>query len=200
MSPPLQFAVTTTKHDVVALKYDICSLCEGHLYFRKHCYMYYIFFFFFGGMVWHAGSQFPDQGSNPALGTQSLNNWTTRDVRVFFYLNLCILFLVVLGLHCCTQAFSICDKQWLLFIALRWLLLLQSTGSRCTGFGHCSTWAPQLWLTGSVVVVHGLSRPMACGIFPDQGLNPCPLYWECRVLTIELPRTPLIFFFLINLT
>ena len=29
--------------------------------------------------------------------------------------------------------------------------------------------------TGSIVVVHGLSHPVACGIFPDQGLNPCPL-------------------------
>ena len=28
--------------------------------------------------------------------------------------------------------------------------------------------------TGSIVVVHGLSHPVACGIFPDQGLNPCP--------------------------
>ena len=33
--------------------------------------------------------------------------------------------------------------------------------------------APRLWSTGSVVVAHGLSCSMACGIFPDQGLNPC---------------------------
>ena len=31
---------------------------------------------------------------------------------------------------------------------------------------------------GSVVVAHGLSCPSACGIFPDQGLNPCPLHWR----------------------
>ena len=42
-------------------------------------------------------------------------------------------------------------------------LLLQSTGSR---------------RTGSVVVAHGLSRSVACGIFPDQGSNPCPLHWQ----------------------
>ena len=29
---------------------------------------------------------------------------------------------------------------------------------------------------GSEVVVHGLSRSSACGIFPDQDLNPCPLH------------------------
>ena len=42
-------------------------------------------------------------------------------------------------------------------------LLLRSTGSRCTG---------------SVVVAHGPSCSAACGIFPDQGSNPCPLHWQ----------------------
>ena len=47
--------------------------------------------------------------------------------------------------------------------SLQLLLLLWSTGSR-----H----------VGSVVVAHGLSCSMACGIFPDQGLNPCLLHWQ----------------------
>ena len=42
---------------------------------------------------------------------------------------------------------------------------------RCAGFS--SRWFLFLWSTGSVVVVHGLSCPGACGIFPDQGLNHC---------------------------
>ena len=42
-------------------------------------------------------------------------------------------------------------------------LLLRSTGSR---------------RTGSVVVAHGPSCSAACGIFPDQGSNPCPLHWH----------------------
>ena len=33
--------------------------------------------------------------------------------------------------------------------SLRWLLLLQSTGSSCAGFNSCGTWSPQLWLVGS---------------------------------------------------
>ncbi|KAJ8792835.1 hypothetical protein J1605_004020 [Eschrichtius robustus] len=32
--------------------------------------------------------------------------------------------------------------------------------------------------SGSVVVAHGPSRSAACGIFPDQGSNPCPLHWQ----------------------
>ena len=42
-------------------------------------------------------------------------------------------------------------------------LLLRSTGSR---------------RAGSVAVAHGPSRSTACGIFPDQGSNPCPLHWQ----------------------
>ena len=46
-------------------------------------------------------------------------------------------------------------------LSLSWPLLLRSTGSR---------------RAGSVVVAHGPSCSTACGIFPDQGLNPCPLH------------------------
>ena len=60
--------------------------------------------------------------------------------------------------------------------SLRWLLLLRGTGSRRVGFSSCSTQA--LGVRASVVVVHGLSCSAACGIFPDQGLNPCPPHWQ----------------------
>ena len=58
---------------------------------------------------------------------------------------------------------------------LQWLLLVRSMGSGCTGFSSCGSWALE---PGSVVVAHRLSCSMACGIFPDQGLNPCPLHWQ----------------------
>ena len=51
---------------------------------------------------------------------------------------------------------------------LWWLLLLRSTGSRPAGFSSCGSWALE----------RRLSCSMACGIFPDQGLNPCPLHWQ----------------------
>ena len=67
--------------------------------------------------------------------------------------------------------------------SLQWLLLLRSTGSRSVGFSSCGTWASVvaargLYSAGSVVVAHGLSCSAACGIFPDQGSNPCPLHWQ----------------------
>ena len=65
--------------------------------------------------------------------------------------------------------------------SLWWLLLLQSTGSRRPGFCSCGTRASVvvargLESAGSVVVAHGLNCSTACGIFPDQGSNPCPLH------------------------
>ena len=33
-------------------------------------------------------------------------------------------------------------------------------------------------VAGSLSVAHGLSRPMACGIFLDQGSNLSPLHWH----------------------
>ena len=51
---------------------------------------------------------------------------------------------------------------WYTGFSLRWLLLW-STGSR-----H----------RGSVVAAHRLLLPTACGIFSDQGQNPCPLHWQ----------------------
>ena len=49
----------------------------------------------------------------------------------------------------------------------------------------------------SGVVPHGFSCPVACGIFPDQGSNQCPLigrqtpkYWTIR----EIPKLSIIVF------
>ena len=53
--------------------------------------------------------------------------------------------------------------QGLHSVVLSGLLSLWSTGSR-----H----------RGSVVVAHGLSCPMVCRIFPNQGMNLCPLHWQ----------------------
>ena len=46
----------------------------------------------------------------------------------------------------------------------------------CGDFSCCR--AQAVGHTGSVVVVWGLSCPAACEIFPDQGLNLCPLHWQ----------------------
>ena len=72
-------------------------------------------------------------------------------------------------------------------VSLPWLLLLQSTGSRACGF-------QQLQRAGSVVVAHRLSCPEACGIFLDQGLNPCLLHWQEDSLPLSHQGIPLSLF------
>ena len=57
-------------------------------------------------------------------------------------------------------------------------LLLQSTGSR-----HA----------GSAVVAHGPSRSAACGIFPDQGSNSCPLHWQADSQPLRHQGSPIFF-------
>ena len=68
------------------------------------------------------------------------------------------------------------SSLWPVGFSLWWLLLLDSTGSRHMGFSSWSSKA--LEQAGSVVVVHGLSSPMVCGIILGQGLNPCRLHWQ----------------------
>ena len=58
--------------------------------------------------------------------------------------------------------------------------LLLSTGSR---------------RAGSVIVAHGPSCSAACGIFPVQGSNPCPLHWQADSQPLRhqgSPEMPLI--------
>ena len=77
-------------------------------------------------------------------------------VQIFYFFSFLIIhlliyfvFLVVLGLGCCREAFSTCREQELL--SMLWLPLLRSTGSRHMDFSSCSTKAQYLQLTGSRV-------------------------------------------------
>ena len=45
--------------------------------------------------------------------------------------------------------------------------------------------APGLQSTSSLVVAHGLSSSMACGIFQDQGSNLCLLHWQADSLSLS---------------
>ena len=83
-------------------------------------------------------------------------------IYLFIYLWLCWVFVSVRGLSLVVasggHSSSSCAG-----LSLSRPLLLRGTGSR---------------RAGSAVVAHGPSRSTACGIFPDQGSNPCPLRWQ----------------------
>ena len=82
--------------------------------------------------------------------------------NLFIYLWLCWVFVSVRGLSLAAASGGHSSSRCA-GLSLPRPLLLRSTGSR---------------RAGSVVVVHGPSCSAACGIFPDQGSNPCPLHWQ----------------------
>ena len=50
---------------------------------------------------------------------------------------------------------------------------------------------PGLESTGSVFVAHRLRCYVACGIFPDQGLNLCLLHWQADSLPVSHQGKPI---------
>ena len=103
----------------------------------------------------------------------------------FFFFKIYLYFMAVLGFRFYARAFSSCGKRGPLFIAVRGpliiaaSLLLWSTGSR---------------RAGSVIVAHGPSCSVACGIFPDQGSNPCPLQWQADSQPLRHQGSPSIYY------
>ena len=104
---------------------------------------------------------------------------------VSFFLFSCAGSLLLQGL------LSSCREQGLLCIsvpgfpiAVASLVVELSTrvSHRC-GFSGCDSWPLQS--TGSVVVLNGLSCSSVCGIFLDQGWNPCPLHWQVNSLPLS---------------
>ena len=84
--------------------------------------------------------------------------------------------MAALGLHCCTWAFSSCGGQLLLAASL----VVEHEGSRACG----------LQSAGSVVVAHGLSCPVACGIFLDQASKLSPLHWQAVSYPLDHQGSP----------
>ena len=94
---------------------------------------------------------------------------------IYFYFWLCWVFVSVQGLSlvaasgdhsssgCAVAASGDHSSSGCAGLSLSRPLLLRSTGST---------------RAGSVVVAHEPSCSAACGIFPDQGSNPCPLHWQ----------------------
>ena len=96
-------------------------------------------------------------------------------IYLFIYLWLCWVFVSVRGLSLVTASGGHSSSRCA-GLSLSWPLLLRSTGSKCAG---------------SVVVAHGPSCSAACGIFPDQGSNPCPLHWQADSQPLRHQGSPI---------
>ena len=97
---------------------------------------------------------------------------------LFIYLWLCWVFVSVWGLSLVVASGGHSSSRCAGLSLLR-PLLLRSAGSKCAG---------------SVIVTHGPRCSAACGIFPDQGSNPCPLHWQADSQPLRHQRSPLCIF------
>ena len=94
--------------------------------------------------------------------------------------------------------------RWV-FVSVRGLSLVAASGghssSRCAGL---SLSRPLLLRStgsrrgGSVILAHGPSCSAACGIFPDQGSNPCPLHWQADSQPLRHQGSPDVWIFYID--
>ena len=89
-----------------------------------------------------------------------MNNSFLEDIFAY-------LFLLALGPHCCSLAFSRFGKQ--------------GSSPVLRGF---------LIAIAALVGVHGLSYSMACGIFLGRGSNLCPLPWQMDSYLLDAQRSP----------
>ena len=107
---------------------------------------------------------------------------TTLRFYLFIYLfRLCWVFVSVRGLSLVAASGGHSSSRCA-GLSLSRPLLLRGTGSR---------------RAGSVIVAHGPSCSAACGIFPDQGSNPCPLHWQADSQPLRHQGSPLVFLMLL---
>ena len=120
----------------------------------------------------------------------------------------CVLFVVFPLLLFFFFNFIYLFNLWLcwVFVSVRGLSLVVASGShsssRCAGL---SLSRPLLLRStgcrraGSIIVAHGPSCSAACGIFPDQGSNPCPLHWQADSQPLRHQGSPLAAFNMFSL-
>ena len=99
-------------------------------------------------------------------------------IYLFTYLWLCWVFVSAWGLSLVVASGGHSSSRCT-GLSLSRPLLLRSTGSR---------------RAGSVIVAHRPSCSAACGIFPDQGSNPCALHWQADSQPLRHQGSPVLLF------
>ena len=105
-------------------------------------------------------------------------------IYLFIYFWLCWVFVSVRGLSP-VVASGVHSSSRCAGLSPSRPLLLRSTGSS---------------RAGSVIVAHGPSCSVACGIFPDQGSNPSPLHWQADSQPLRHQGSPVDFLMMAILT
>ena len=121
---------------------------------------------------------------SPELSANFLFSFFT--IKILFIYIFISLFLAVLGLCCCVQAFSHWGEWGLLSGCGMW-------SSPCGGFSCCK--AENSRGVGSIVVAHQLSCPVARGSSLGEQSNLCSLHWQVNSYHWITRETPLFFCF-----
>ena len=100
-------------------------------------------------------------------------------INLFIYFWLCWVFVSVRGISLAAASGGHSSSRCA-GLPLSRPLLLRSTGSR---------------RAGSAVVAHGPSCSAACGIFPDQGWNPCPPHRQADSQPLRHQGSPTCFYY-----
>ena len=110
------------------------------------------------------------------------------EVVQFFKIYVFNLFLAVLGLcFCIGFSLFVVSRDYPLAAVRRLLIAVASLivehsfwgmGASVSVAHGLSSCGSGLQSTGSIDMAHRFSRPAACGIFPEQGWNQCPLHQQ----------------------
>ena len=130
-------------------------------------------------------------------------------ISPFRSVSICLIYLgtLILGVYIFTIVISFFFKFFLILFIYLWLcwVLASARGlsPAAASGGHSSLQCTGLSLSrplllrstgskraGSAIVAHGPSRSTACGIFWDQGSNPCPPHWQADAQPLRHQGSP----------
>ena len=112
----------------------------------------------------------------------------------------CPLYIILLLLFFNLFIYFILWLCWV-FVSVRGLSLVVASGGRSSS--RCAGLSPSRPLSlrstgsrraGSATVAHGPSCSVACGIFPDQGSNPCSLHWQADSQPLRHQGSPPVYY------
>ena len=137
----------------------------------------------------------PRTKRNTVVTTQKTRSNFKYDIQLFFFFfKYCYLMIFFNNFFFTSSLLFILNLFYLfiyLFLAVLGLRFVRGLSLVAASGGHSSSRCAGLSLSrplllrgtgsrraGSAAVAHGPSCSVACGIFPDQGWNPCLLHWQ----------------------
>ena len=151
---------------------------------------------------WGSSLHVCDLGKQKDKARRDKGHLSPTWVSFFYFLFFIFILFFFLKSSSLIYLFNLILFFWLcwVFVSVQGLSLVVASGdhssSRCVGLPPprplpLRSTGPRH--AGSAVVAHGPSCSTACGILPDQGLNPCPLHWQADSQPLRHQGSPSFF-------